>query len=94
MGFTEEWGGASWGFAGEWGGALWVGLCRGLGWGFAGELAFGFGTSSVIPRAILVTILFLCCKWLCCVLICRAAVEEGKVIYHNIRNFVRFQLST
>jgi len=24
----------------------------------------------------------------------RAAVEEGKVIYYNIRNFVRFQLST
>ena len=24
----------------------------------------------------------------------RSAVEEGKMIYYNIRNFVRFQLST
>ncbi len=24
----------------------------------------------------------------------RAAIEEGKGIFHNIRNFVRFQLST
>jgi hypothetical protein len=26
--------------------------------------------------------------------VCRAAIEEGKAIFHNIRNFVRFQLST
>ena len=25
---------------------------------------------------------------------CRAAVEEGKSIFYNIRNFLRFQLST
>ena len=24
----------------------------------------------------------------------RSAIEEGKAIFHNIRNFVRFQLST
>lgn len=24
----------------------------------------------------------------------RGAIEEGKAIFHNIRNFVRFQLST
>ena len=27
-------------------------------------------------------------------LLCSSAVEEGKGIYFNIRNFVRFQLST
>ena len=36
--------------------------------------------------------------WLVGVVMCvhtyRAAIEEGKVIYYNIRNFVRFQLST
>jgi Ca2+-transporting ATPase len=26
--------------------------------------------------------------------ICSAAIEEGKGIFYNIRNFVRFQLST
>lgn len=25
---------------------------------------------------------------------CRSAIEEGKGIYNNIKNFVRFQLST
>lgn len=26
--------------------------------------------------------------------VCRSAIEEGKGIYNNIKNFVRFQLST
>ena len=30
----------------------------------------------------------------CFLLSCRNAVEEGKGIFHNIKNFVRFQLST
>ena len=37
-----------------------------------------------------------CCLTVC-VCVCvwyRAAIEEGKMIYYNIRNFVRFQLST
>ena len=38
-----------------------------------------------------------CCCFTVCVCMCvwcRAAIEEGKMIYYNIRNFVRFQLST
>ena len=38
------------------------------------------------------------CTYPVCMYVCmyvyRAAIEEGKMIYYNIRNFVRFQLST
>uniref|UniRef100_A0A4W6DMG6 Calcium-transporting ATPase n=1 Tax=Lates calcarifer TaxID=8187 RepID=A0A4W6DMG6_LATCA len=37
----------------------------------------------------------LCLQWTLGVFsVCRSAIEEGKGIYNNIRNFVRFQLST
>ena len=35
-----------------------------------------------------------CCLTVCVCVWYRAAIEEGKMIYYNIRNFVRFQLST
>lgn len=34
------------------------------------------------------------CRYRINLLSFRAAIEEGKGIFHNIRNFVRFQLST
>jgi len=43
----------------------------------------------------LVPLQFICKVTLvCCVIIFSSAIEEGKGIFYNIRNFVRFQLST
>ena len=56
-----------------------------------------FKCSRCILNTVCVCVCVCVCLCLClCVGVhtCRAAIEEGKAIYYNIRNFVRFQLST